>query len=190
MKIKVELNQKSIKEAIKQLEAQKKVLTDVAIPEYLNKSAEWIRERANTILSLADIGDDVKSKISSRWDIKKISSNHIVLFNSYYKAAYVEFGVGIIGQTSKHPNADVAGYEYNVESEHKFGQGYWRFEVSDVSRIDIPEKAIIYQSQEEDGLSIVTQGTEGVWYLFNAVEDFKVIAQKSIWEEIKKKYWS
>lgn len=190
MKIKVELNQKSIKEAIKQLEAQKKVLTDVAIPEYLKRSAEWIKNRANEILSLADIGDDVKSKISSRWDIKRISTNHIVLFNSYYKAVYVEFGVGIIGQTAKHPNADMTGYEYNVESEHKFGQGHWRFHVSDESRIDVPDEAIIYKDVDEDGLSIVTQGTEGVWFLFNAVEDFKIIAQKKIWEEIKKKYWS
>lgn len=190
MKINVELNKKSIQNAIKALQKQKKVVSEQMIPEYMLRSAEWIKKRANEILNSSDIGVQIVQNITSSWHIDKISNSHIVLYNMSWKAAYVEFGVGIVGQTSKHPNADMAGYEYNVESGKKFGQGHWQFAVSDQSQLDIPQDAIIYQKYEDDGLSIITQGTQGTWYLFNAVEDFKLREQKRLWEEIKKKYWS
>ena len=190
MKINIELNQKSIKEAIKILQKQKKVITEQAIPEYIQKSAEWIKNRANEILNGSDIGVEVVQNITSSWHIDIISKSHIILYNMSWKSAYVEFGVGIVGQTDKHPNADKTGYEYNVESGKKFGQGFWQFTVDDQSLLDIPKDAIIYQNYESNGLSIITQGTQGVWYLFNAVEDFKLREEKRLWEEIKKKYWS
>lgn len=190
MKINVELNPKSIKEAIKTLKKQRKILIEQAIPKYLQMSANWIINRANEILSNSDIGDNVKESIKNSWFVDIISNSHIVLYNISRKSAYVEFGVGIIGQTSKHPNADNAGYEYDVKSEYKFGQGFWQFSVEDKSWLDIPENAIIYEDFNKVGKSIITQGTQGVWYLFNAVEDFKLQEEKRLWEEIKKKYWS
>lgn len=190
MKIDVELNPKSIKNAIKIIKKQRAILTDKMIPEYLQRSAEWIENRANQLISASDIGENVKESIKNSWFIEQISNYHIVLYNISRKAAYVEFGVGIIGQTDKHPNANNAGYEYNVKSEYKFGQGHWRFSVEDKSWLDIPEKAIIYEDVEDSSTTIITQGTKGVWYLFNAVEDFKMTEQKRLWEEIKKKYWS
>jgi hypothetical protein len=189
MKINIEFSKKSIKEAIKILENQKKSLTEKMISEYMLRSAEWIKLRANEILNSSDIGVEIVQNITSSWHIDIISKTRIILYNMSWKAAYVEFGVGIIGQTDKHPNADNAGYEYNVDSSKKFGQGHWQFTVDDQSLLDIPQDAVIYQDYSENGLSIITQGTKGVWYLFNAVEDFKVREKKRLWEEIKKKYW-
>jgi phage major head subunit gpT-like protein len=190
MKINVTLNRNSIQKAIKTLKQQKKILLEQAIPEYLKRSAERIQELANQNLNMWDIGDNVKEAINDSWFIKNISNTHIVLYNISRKAAYVEFGVGIIGQTDKHPNADNTGYEYNVQSEYKFGQGFWQFTVEDRSWLDIPEDAIIYQDFNKAGESIITQGTQGAWYLFNAMEDFKLREAKPLWEQVKKKYWS
>jgi hypothetical protein len=188
MKINIELNQKSIKEAKKQLLKQKKILQEQILPEYMRRTAEWIIKEANTILSRSDIGIEVVQDIMSKWRIDVISNSHIMIRNMSWKSTFVEFGVGIVAQTSKHPNADVAGYEYNVNSEKKFGQGHWQFTVDDQSFIDIPKDAIIYQNYTDDGLSITTQGTQGVWFLFNAVENFKLTEQKRLWEEITRKY--
>lgn len=190
MKINIELNPKSIKNAINLLNQQKKVLREQAIPEYMQRSADWIKKRANQILERSDIGVQIVQNITSSWHIDKLSPNHIVLYNMSWKAAFVEFGVGIIAQTAKHPNADIAGYEYNVDTGKKFGQGYWQFSVEDQSQLDIPQQAIIYQTIDDKELSIITQGTKGTWYLFNAVEDFKLNEKERLWEEIKKKYWS
>jgi hypothetical protein len=190
MNINIEFNRKSIKEAIKTLQKQKKILSEQVIPEFMLRSAEWIKLRANEILNGSDIGVQIVQNITSSWHIDVISNSHIVLYNMSWKSAYVEFGVGIIGQTSKHPNADKTGYEYDVTSEYKFGQGFWKFNVEDSSWLDIPQDAIIYEEFTEAGQSIITQGTQGLWYLFNAVEDFKLTKEKPLWQEIKEKYWS
>ena len=185
----VELNSKSIKNTIKLLNQEKKRI-EQATREYFELSADWIINRANEILDRSDIGENIKSEIFDGWDTQWVNSNHLKIVNHSRKAVYVEFGVGIIGQTDKHPNADKTGYEYNVDSEHKFGQGFWQFVVPNRDYLDLPQKAIIYEDVDKYGLSIITQGTEGVWYLYNAVEDFKLRKQKQLWEKVKKKYWS
>ena len=188
-KITVELNSKSIRNAIKSLNQEKKRI-EQATREYLELSADWIINRANEMLDRSDIGENIKNEIFGGWDTKWVAPNHLKILNHSRKAVYVEFGVGIIGQTDKHPNADKTGYEYNVDSEHKFGQGFWQFTVPSAEYLDLPQKSIISQDNDKYGISIITQGTEGVWYLFNAVEDFKLRKQSRLWEKIKKKYWS
>lgn len=191
MKINIELNKKSIQEAIKILRKQKKVFSEQALPEFMLRSADWIKNRANEILNGSDIGVDVVQNITSSWHIDTISKSHIVLYNMSWKSAYVEFGVGIVGQDAPHPNASKTNYEYNVESPYKYSNGGWAFSVADQSELDIPKEAIIEQNYSSVyGLTIYTRGTQGVWYLFNAMEDFKLREEKRLWEEIKKKYWS
>jgi hypothetical protein len=189
MKITVELNQKSIKNAIALLKAQQRVLSDQLMPEFMLRSAECIKNRANKILYSSDIGIDVVQDIASKWEINVVSKDHLILHNSSWKSAYVEFGVGIIGQSDKHPNADNTDYEYNVESSAKFGQGYWQFNVSNQHELDIPQDAIIFQNYANDKLSVITQGTKGIWYLYNAVEDFKLRERQRLWAELKEKYF-
>lgn len=191
MKIDVELNPKSIKEAVKTLIKQRKILAEQAIPEFMLRAAEWIKLRANEILNGSDIGVQVVQNITSSWHIDALSKSHIVLYNMSWKSAYVEFGVGIVGQSAPHPNASQTNYEYNVDSPYKYSNGGWAFSVADQSELDIPKDAIIEQNYSSVyGLTIYTRGTQGVWYLFNALEDFKLREEKRLWEEIKKKYWS
>lgn len=190
MKIQITLDQKSIKNAIKILEEQQKILTDIAIPEFLADSAEWIRKRANEIVHSSDIGSAVIKKIVSSWKTNEISHSQIVLYNDYWKAAYVEFGVGIIGKESSHPDANQANWEYNIKTLAKDDQGGWKFSVDRKSELDIPQSAIIDTVKIDNKTAIYTKGAQGVWFLFNAVEDFKMKKARQFWEQIKIKYWS
>lgn len=192
MNINININDiKSIKNAIKTLKKQKNILNSQIIQEFMQRSAEWIKLRANNILYSSDIGVKIVQNITSSWHVDTISNYHIILYNSSWKSAYVEFGVGIIGQSQQHPNASKTNYEYNVDSPYKNTDGGWEFSVADESELDIPLDAIIEQNYSSIyGLTIYTRGTKGVWYLFNAVEDFKSIEEKRLWQEIKTKYWS
>jgi hypothetical protein len=190
-KITFDFSTSSIQNAIKTLEAQKKVLTDTLVPKFLERCAQWIEDRANEILDISDIGYKVKSWITHSWHTANPTKSSIVLYNSSWKSAFVEFGVGIIGQTEQHPNASTANYEYNVDSPHKFGQGMWQFAVDDPSMLDIPQEAIITERYNDDGdLLIITQGTKGVWYLYNALVDFRSSGKaKEIWEQVCEEFW-
>ena len=81
-------------------------------------------------------------------------------------------------------------YEYNLDTPYKYSNGGWDFNVNDRTELDIPQDAIIEEYHGYNGITIYTRGTKGVWYLFNAVENFKMAEEKRLWEEIKKKYWS
>jgi hypothetical protein len=190
MKINFELSRKSIKNAIKVLKQQKDVLTNEALPEYMQRSAEWIRDEANRIVNNFGLGSQVAHNITSSWHIEKLSDTHLILYNMSWKAAYVEFGVGIVGQEYNHPNAKKAGYEYDLDSPYKYSNRGWAFSVSDQTELDLPEDDVIESSFGYNGLTIYTKGSSGAWYLFNALESFKLLEQQRLWEEIKKKYWS
>lgn len=187
--ITVKLNSKSIKEAIKALNQEKKTLQEEAIPEFMTSAALWIINRANEILRDADIGDKIKRSISLSWRTKWVNPRHLVLYNKYWKSPYVEFGVGLIGEYLPHPSASQTNWEYNIETKYKDAEGGWAFTISDMSELDLPQDAIDGQDYVEDEMLIYTQGTQGVWYLFNAVEDFKSRKAQSLWESIKRKYW-
>lgn len=191
MKIDVELSPKSVKEAIKAIKKQRAVLTDKAIPEFMQLAADWIINRANEILDRSDIGEEVKSAIFRAWDTQWVGVNHLKVINHSWHSAYVEFGVGVIGGVFDHPNASKTNWQYNVPTEHKDSQGGWSFIINDEDKLDIPEDRILERLVSVDGkIRIYTRGTQGVWYLFNAVEDFKINYQHKLWEKIKKKYWS
>ena len=189
MRIKIQLTQKSIQDAIRKLEHQKKVLLEQAIPELLEEGAKWIVENAKQRLESADIGKTIKAKINKRWSIRKKSSSSILIVNDYYRAAFVEFGIGIVGESSPHPNSSKGGYEYNVDSDYKDDERGWTFDVSDESELDIPRDSIIAEAHIDDNLYIYTKGTQGVWFLYNAMEDFKKGEYQRIWKQIKSKYW-
>jgi hypothetical protein len=183
MKLKVGLNKQSIKNTINALKTAKKQLQGEMLNEFYKECYNYFVSRANYHLLSSGVGDLVIAEIQSSWHFEK-TLNGAKFTNDAEKAVYVEFGVGIIGQTSQHPNADATNYEYNVDSEAKFGQGYWQFSVRNDEELDIPQEAITYRQ----GQTIITQGTEGVWYLYNAVEDFKLREQERLWKELTRKY--
>lgn len=184
VKINVELSLDSINRARKKLELIKTKM----LAEIFEQVVEEIKNEANRILESADIGADVKRWIKNSWDVEKVSNTHIKLINKSWKAVYVEFGVGIIGQNQRHPNADDTGYEYNVDSDDKLAQGWWYFKVNRLSELDLPENAVT-KDHTSDDLSFYTQGSKGVWYLYNAVENFKMNnKEQEIFDRVYSKY--
>ena len=199
MKIQVSLNQKSIKDAIKQLKNTKKQLKGEMLNEFYKKCYDYFVSQANFYLISSGLGDLVIAEIQSSWEYIKLGNlliegqpkvyKGIQIRNTAEKAVYVEFGVGIVGEGNKHPNAEQTDYQYNVPSDSKFPiDDAWRFKAYE-DELDIPQKAIISHDYTSDGrMRILTRGTEGVWYAHKALMDLRT-QYRRIWDEIKIKYW-
>lgn len=188
MKIQVSLNRKSIKNAIKQLNKAKKQLQGEMLNEFYKKCFNYFVSQANFYLISSGIGDLVIAEIQSSWNYER-TLNGAKFTNDAEKAVYVEFGVGIVGEGNKHPNAEQTDYQYNVPSKSKFPiDDAWRFKAYE-DELDIPQKAIISHDYTSDGrMRILTMGTEGVWYAHKALMDLRT-QYRRFWEDIKIKYW-
>ena len=195
MKINIELNQKSIEQAKKQLLYVKKILPQMQ-KDFLEDVAMWLIERANMYLNNSDIGENVKIDIRNGWGYN-FTPTGLQITNSTEKAVFVEFGVGIVGQGNAHPQASAEGYEYNVKSPYKdkSGSGTWVFK-STLENLDLPQQNVdfAYNSSGTD-YAIVTRGSKGVWYAYNAIVDAQIELAKAnggeigaLWETVKRKY--
>ena len=202
MKIEIGLNKKSIKNAIKQLRTVKYNF-DIARKDFLEGVALWLIERANFYLSNSDIGEIVKLDIRNGW-IYDFTPIGVKITNSAEKAVYVEFGVGVVGQSQSHPNASAEGYEYNVESASKNDDGSWTF-FTNKENLDLPKNSIFVDrnfggsrgrgGEYGERLQITTRGAKGVWYAYNAIVDAKMELAKPnggeiglIWQKSKMRY--
>lgn len=198
MKINIYLGEKSIRDAIKKIEAVKNKSPQMQ-QEFINQVAKWVVERANMHLKNSDIGSAVKSEIISSWKYEP-TTNGIRAINKAEKAVYVEFGVGIVGQGSPHPNASVEGYEYNMPSPNKYAGKYhdndtWRFIKQSTKDVDLPKDSYETWQMGSGNLKIITRGTKGAWYAYNAIVDARMELAKTnggeigkMWEGIKARY--
>lgn len=193
MNIHIELNKKSIQEARKQLIRIKKIFPQM-VKDFLEDVAMWVIDRANFHLNNSDIGENVKIDIRNGWEFD-FTNNGVLITNRTQKAVFVEFGVGIVGQSQAHPNASAEGYEYNMYSPYKDrkGTGTWIFK-SQMDNLDIPQDQAEFIQDEGDYI-VITRGTKGVWYAYNALVDARMELAKSgggeigaMWDKIKKRY--
>ena len=194
-KIVIQLNQKSIQDAKRELLYVKKVLPQIT-RDFLEDVAMWLIERANMHLNNSDIGENVKIDIRNGW-VYNFTPTGLQITNSTEKAVFVEFGVGVVGQSQAHPQASAEGYEYNQDSPAKEDDGSWRF-FSNEADLDIPKSAIdwgVYGKGEQNRMRIYTRGAKGVWYAYNAIVDANVELAKSnggeigaLWEKAKARY--
>lgn len=193
--IRVNLNQSSIQNAIAQLEKEKQKLRKQIVKSFLNKCAVWFIDRANYYVSTLKIGDIVIEEIEKSWNFV-VNDNICIIKNTQQHAVYVEFGVGVVGQARPHPNASEADYEYNVDSPYKGENGEWKF-FTEEQWLDIPMGDLVYKAtytdkdnrkNPRDRLFVVTMGTQGAMYAYNALMDLK-LAIPSLWKETKQKYW-
>lgn len=193
MKINIELNKKSIQEAIKKIQAVKKQIPTM-IQEFTMLVAHWITDKANGYLDRSDIGSLVKEQIKGGWEYEPTASG-VKIVNRTQKAVFVEFGVGIVGQSKSHPKATEQGYEYNMDSPYKDrkGSGTWLFK-SQMENLDIPQDQAEFIKDEGDYV-VITRGTKGVWYAYNAIVDAQMELAKAnggeigaLWETVKRKY--
>lgn len=190
MKIKINLNKKSVEEAMQKLENVKALFVSQKITdEFLEEVCDWVIKRANEKVYASNIGENVKSDIATHWK-PIVSGGRAKITNDSEKAVYVEFGVGVIGQSKPHPRATVdQNYEYNIGSKI-LDDGSWIFNYSAKADIDIEPKFIIKQTDH----SVRTKGQEAVMYAYNAILDAKddlrnpsgKLQQK--WQEIKARY--
>jgi hypothetical protein len=197
-KITIELNRQSIKNAQKYLLNLKKQIPKMQ-QEFLIQVAHWVTEKANNYINLSDIGSLVKDQIKSGWEYEQ-TSNGVKIINRTEKAVFVEFGVGIVGQTQSHPNASAEGYEYNMESPYKSADGSWSFWLNSNER-DLPMSAFedfgTYDDHRKGGkrMVVTTRGAKGVWYAYNAIVDAQMELAKvnggeigEMWDKIVKRY--
>lgn len=196
MKITVELNLQSIKNAINALTTAKNQLQGEMLKELIRRSVEQIKSLANERIAMTDIGSKVKQDIMNGWEpIEYLGQTSkwlgARLSNSAEKAVYVEFGVGIRGQQKPHSNAGIAGYQYNMPSGSKLPDGTWLF-TTEYDELDLPKSAIedTHYNYSKGTLVIETKGTPATMYLYNAIVDFRdrQLARK-IWANIKQEYW-
>ncbi len=198
MKIKIALNSASINNAIKQIEKVKKLYSEQMVPDLLKSCAEWLKNRANELLALSDIGSNVKTEIMSSWNIIE-NGKTVSLINTSEKAVFVEFGVGIVGQEKPHKNASKTSYKYNLPSPAKDDNGTWHF-YTNVEDLDLPDSALVDNSHffqpktRKDGsvyrnrVYVETRGAVGVMYAYNALVNLHDYGVNEVWKEIKKKY--
>lgn len=195
MRINIELNTNSIKNAINEINNLKKKLSE-AKKIYLIRCAEWIRDKANENLNGIQIGSSVKSLIQSSWHIDSYlnsENDKIILYNTAKLeegknlAVFVEFGVGIVGESAKHAEADSAGYKYNVPSAYKLKTGAWIFKTNSTENISIPDNNYhILRLDKNNDLIVYTKGSNAALFLYKAMKLFETSeAYKKIWKEVK-----
>lgn len=199
MKIEVGLNNQSIKNAINKLNAIKKTVPKMQ-QEFLVEVAHWLTDRANDYITNSDLGSLVKDQIRSGWSYEPIA-NGVKVVNRAEKAVYVEFGVGVVGQSQAHPNATAEGYEYNMDSPSKTEDGTWYFWANS-NELDLPLNSLTdirgfddFRGKQGKRLVVGTRGAKGVWYAYNAIVDAQMELAKAnggkigeLWEKVKKRY--
>ena len=217
-KIVISLNQKSVEQAVNYLKNLRRNIKRM-MNEFLEFACEWLIERANLYIETSDIGDLVKMQLQNAWSYSitdgraQISNSLNVTKNIGYGdnrtsetiplSALIEFGVGVVGQSAPHPNAKSEGYEYNKDSESKSYDGSWTF-FTDSAELDLPTDALVahnwYRGSRGKGgeggqrLLVMTRGTKGVMYAFNALVDAQIDLQNpngdfaTEWAKIKERY--
>ena len=214
MKLNIELSVQSVDQAIKTIQfISKQYKNGKMITEFLEQVCEWIIKRANSYLNMSDIGELVKIDIRNGWEYI-IKDGSATISNSTDKAVFVEFGVGLVGETRPHPNAknqSSKDYEYNLPTISKDANGMWYFWANN-NELDIPRGAIVditsFNDYDRNGKVVLrgksgeqgkrvvvgTMGTEGVMYAYNAIVDATMDFKNpngeiaKIWQRLQKEY--
>ena len=177
-KAEIERTLQHAKEIKKRLVKLQKVMPQI-MRTFLERVANQIIGLANSYVESSEIGSTVKSDIINGWQISFSGTNAITITNKAEKAAYVEFGVGIVGEEAPDPVSPLKPFrwEYNVPSLSKNDDFSWTFP-SDTDKMNIPNKDLIesnyFWGQRGDNNFrgyFCTKGTEGVFFMFNALTD-------------------
>lgn len=188
MKIQVELNTKSISNAIRKLKRIEYTVQRTLVPEFVKACCEWIIERAKWYVDNSDIGANVKNDINSHWSYV-LTGDAARILNDSDKAVFVEFGVGAMGEAIPHDNAKEAGYNYNVNN-HK----YWVYPVDSLDDVDMHEGYLSREDTKGRGMIwIITKGSWRVMYAHQAIIDAKESLMHNgelvqIWRRLEARY--
>jgi hypothetical protein len=182
MEVKFGFDVNSIEKAISEITAFRQRFKDVKT-QFLQRCAEWVRDEANSKLNTSGIGDALKEEIKTKWEISITPFGSVRLVNHSKKSVFVEFGVGVVGQQSPHHYAGQAGYAYNIPSNAKRSDGSWDFEAEKgLEYLDIPLSDAKIKYPEGKLPVVITKGTKGVMYAYNALMDLRDFKAKQIWK--------
>lgn len=209
MRINIELSKKSVENAIKQIKAVQKKIQNELPKVYLQKCVEWIRLQADNNISATPIDGEIISLIKRSWYISPVVGNIIKISNTAkYQdgknvAVFVEFGVGIVGQSSsKEPDFEKeaiakSGYQYNLPSEYKRSsrnpnskyhknENAWSFYISPDKGVDLHSGYYEEYQTNSGNTKIVTAGSPATMFLFKAWKSFETTGiYKTLWQEAK-----
>lgn len=188
-KININLDAKSINNAIRQVDNIKVKLATTIPSLFITKCLEWIMDRANQYLSGIPMDGEIIADIQSRWNIETISKNRKRLVNYSDKATFVEFGVGRVGQINAHPKASEEGYKYNIETKYKKSDGSWVFDAEHKQyAIDLNEGYYVMFGDDNNGrVKVLTKGSPANLYLYNAGMDLLSSGvYKTLWQQALK----
>lgn len=171
--IKINLDVKSINNAIKQIEEIQRKLKEQVPSLFIDKALTWIKDRANFYLTNLPMDSEVTGDIQSSWTIERVSNNVKRLVNSSKKAVFVEFGVGSVGQQQPHPLANNENYEYNKPTRYKSQDGTWVFDAKHKQyAIDLNQGYFsLFEKDNTGRVTAITKGSPANLYLYNAGMD-------------------
>lgn len=120
--IKLKLNTESLNQALKELKKyQKKVdLAGQNLTHSLTEQGVSLAQLNASYMSIYDTGELVRG-IDSQYQGDK---GYVV--SSAPHSAFCEFGTGIVGAESPHPNPTLAGWKYDVNQHGEEGWWYWK----------------------------------------------------------------
>lgn len=122
MKIRLSLNEKDISSAVKQLERYRDRVSgsgQAITSALVDRGVDLAKENA-MYMNAYDKGDLVNGIVGEKEEgrgVVKATAPH---------SAYVEFGTGIRGANSPHPNPGLAGWKYDVNEHGEEGWWYWK----------------------------------------------------------------
>lgn len=191
--INISLDEKSIDDAIKELEKAKQQLQTQMLADFRKALCEWIVERANLYLEVSSIGYAVINDIKSHWEYPANYADEVLTIrNTSDKAVFVEFGVGRVGQSSPHYLAGQQGYEYSIGEKINQETGQWIFSPTQKENIDLKYG---YWVRFGHG-AIGTSGSPATMYAYNAVVDALTELRSPdggeigrLWKEVADRYW-
>ena len=190
--ININFDVKSIKNAIKEIQAVQKKMQKEVPQAFLRKCAKWIINKAKDYLNVSGIGQSVIAEINDAWDDNpQPIGNTIIVKNNTMRSVWIEFGVGRVGAENAYDttkfNADMKDYQYDTQTRFKHtdekGDRWWIFRVDNDADIDLRAEYIL-SSRAEHPHSVRTEGQPAQLFVYNALMDFiSTNAYKTLWQE-------
>jgi len=141
----IDIDMRHIEKTLKKIDHMSEAYDD-AIADSLNELADIASAKMSQLATAYGINESALHKDTMYTDVSELRVE--VGYDSEY-ADYVEFGTGIRGENSPHPEADNEGWEYNVKGHIRA----WSFSADEMN-----EGNIGYVTPSSSGKRMWTKG--------------------------------
>lgn len=157
MNIRVNINDnKSLKNAVKEIKRYQRELKSKT-KEFVERVGELGIEIANTHIGIYNIPSEIKNSITLVRGDTVVSGSSIKIVVNDETAMYWEFGTGMMGENSPHPESDTWVYDVN-----NHGLKGWYYSKS---------QGKLTQWSVERGNAYKTYGMKAQPFMFNTIRD-------------------